>query len=268
MNVDAMNFTTITLERIEVGICLVRLNRPERLNAMNLAMLEDFGRLCALLARDELVRVLIITGNGKGFCSGADLVDAADEKNLSYFADPQTFLVSVQERYSALVTGLRGIPQPVIAAVNGAAAGGGFCMALASDIRIATPDACFIASFVNIGLSGGELGSSYLLPRLVGLAHAAEILYTGRKVDAHEAERIGLVNAVVPPEKLMEKALDYARMMLAKSPGGLRQTKRVLDRNIDAPCLASAMEVENRNQALLVFSPEFARMVRTFKVRP
>ena len=268
MTEDIARFTTITLERIETGICLVRLNRPERLNAMNLAMPEDFERLCAVLWRDDSVRVLIITGNGKGFCSGADLVDAADEKNLPYFADPQTFLASVQERYSALITGLRDIPQPVIAAVNGAAAGGGFCMALASDIRVATPEACFIASFVNIGLSGGELGSSYLLPRLVGLAHAAEILYTGRKVDAQEAERVGLVNAVVPKERLLEKALDYARTMLAKSPGGLRQTKRVLDRNIDAPCLETAMEVENRNQALLVFSGDFARMVKSFKDRP
>jgi enoyl-CoA hydratase len=210
------------------------------------------------------VRVVIITGSGKGFCSGADLMDAAEEKNAGYFADPHTYLARVQERYSALITRLREIPQPVIAAVNGAAAGGGFCMAMASDIRVATPEAYFVASFINLGLSGGELGSSYLLPRFVGLSRAAEILLTGRKVYADEAEKIGLINAVVPGEKLREAALGYARLMTAKSPGGLRQTKRVLDLNIDAPSLAAAMDRENRNQALLVFSGDFARLVKSF----
>lgn len=258
------DFSTITYAIVEPGIALVTLDRPARLNAINLAMLDDFARLYATLAADDAVRVVIITGNGKGFCSGADLVDGADLKNAGYFADPPTYLHAVQERYSALIMGLRAIPQPIIAAVNGAAAGGGFCLALASDIRLATPEAYFVASFANLGLSGGELGSSYLLPRLVGLSRAAEILYTGRKVMADEAERIGLVSAVAPHAQLMETALGYARTMAAKSVGGLRQTKRVLDQNIDTPSLTSAMEIENRNQTLLVFSGDFARLVKNF----
>ena len=258
------DFSTITYAVVEPGAALVTLDRTARLNAINLAMLDDFARLYAALAADDAVRVVIITGNGKGFCSGADLVDGADLKNAGYFADPHTYLHAVQERYSALIMGLRAIPQPIIAAVNGGAAGGGFCLALASDIRIATPEAYFVASFANIGLSGGELGSSYLLPRLVGLSQAAEILYTGRKVMADEAERIGLVSAVVPRPQLMETALGFARTMAAKSVGGLRQTKRVLDQNIDAPSLAAAVEIENRNQTLLVFSGDFARLVMGF----
>jgi enoyl-CoA hydratase len=125
-----------------------------------------------------------------------------------------------------------------------------------------------VASFVNIGLSGGELGTSYLLPRLVGLSHAAEILYTGRKVSAKEAEKMGLVSALVTAEKLMETALTYGRTMLSKSPGGLKLTKRVLDQNIDAPSLRAAIELENRNQTMLVFSGDFARLVQTFRAKP
>jgi enoyl-CoA hydratase/carnithine racemase len=257
-------FNTITFEEIEPGIAVVRLNRPERLNALNLAMLDDFSLLCTRLSTDKSVRVLILTGQGKGFCSGADLMDAATAMKSEHFPDPETFLNSVQERYGDLIRSLREIPQPVIAAVNGAAAGGGFCMALASDIRIATPNAYFVASFINIGLSGGELGSSYLLPRLIGLSHTADILYTGRKVYAEEAEKMGLVSAVVPFEELLETALKYARMMTAKSPGGLKLTKRALDRNIDAPSLGAAIDLENRNQTLLIFSGEFAKLVRSF----
>jgi enoyl-CoA hydratase len=267
MNKDGMALRTVTYEIIEPGIALVMLNRPERLNAMNLAMLDDFQKLFAILSEDESVRVVILTGQGKGFCSGADLVDAADKKNVHYFADPQTYLAFVQERYSSLIKGFRDIPQPIIAAVNGAAAGGGFCMALASDIRIASPEGYFVASFINISLSGGELGSSYLLPRLIGLSRAADILYSGRKVTSHEAETSGLVSAVVPRERLMETALGYARTMLTKSPGGLRLTKRVLDQNLETSSLNAAMELENRNQALLVFSGDFAKMVKSFNVK-
>lgn len=267
MSQDSMALPTMTYEIIEPGIALVMLNRPERLNAINLAMLDDFQKLFTMLSKDESVRVLILTGQGKGFCSGADLVEAADEKNAHHFADPYTYLAFIQERYSSLIKGLRDIPQPIIAAINGAAAGGGFCMALACDIRITSLEGYFVASFINISLSGGELGSSYLLPRLIGLSRAADILYSGRKVAAHEAETSGLVSAVVPQERLIETALGYARTMLAKSPGGLRLTKRVLDQNLEAPSLSAAMELENRNQALLVFSGDFAKMVKSFNVK-
>ncbi|HOG07700.1 MAG: enoyl-CoA hydratase-related protein [Syntrophales bacterium] len=257
-------FQTFTLEEIEPQIGLVTLNRPDQLNAINVAMLDDFNALFAKLAKDDAIRVLIITGAGRGFCAGADLNDAIVHKDTTAFADPENFLRLVQERYAALILGLRRIPQPVIAAVNGAAAGGGFSMALACDIRVAAPEASFVASFANIGLSGGELGTSYLLPRLIGVARSSEILYTGRKVKADEAERMGLVNQVVPRETLLEAALSYARPMIAKNVGALKLTKRVLDQNIDAPSLEAAVNLENRNQTLMVFSGEFFKLIQPF----
>ncbi|MBU1745774.1 MAG: enoyl-CoA hydratase/isomerase family protein [Proteobacteria bacterium] len=265
---DTKMFTTLTFSEAESGVGLVTMNRPERLNAINPAMVQDFETLFAALAQDETIRVLILTGAGRGFCSGADLSDATAVRETEVFADPESYLRLGQERYGRLVLGLRAIPQPVIAAVNGPAAGAGFCLALASDIRFASPGAYFIASFINIGLSAGELGSSYLLPRLVGLSHASEILYTGRKVPAEEAERIGLISRTVPTEALIETALACARQMIAKSPGGLRLTKRALDRNIDAQSLQEAVDFENRNQALMVFSGEFFKLIHAFTKQP
>jgi enoyl-CoA hydratase len=257
-------FKTLVFQEKEPGIGVATMNRPDRLNAMNLDMVEDFNGLFALLNEDEAVRVLILTGAGRGFSSGADLNDAVLHRDKDPFADPEKFMKLVQERYASLTLGLRKIPQPVISAVNGPAAGGGFCLTLASDIRVACPEAYFVASFINIGLSGGELGTSFLLPRLVGLSRAADILCTGRKVMADEAERIGLVSRVVPREELLETALVYARMMTAKSPGGLKLTKRVLDANLHAPSLDAAIGLENRNQSILVFSGEFFKLIQSF----
>ncbi len=257
-------FQTFTVEEIEPRVGLVTLNRPEQLNALNVAMLDDFRELFAVLSQDDALRVLIITGAGRGFCAGADLNDAVVHKDTTAFADPENFLRLVQERYAALILGLRRIPQPVIAAVNGVAAGGGFSMALACDIRVAAPEASFVASFANLGLSGGELGTSYLLPRLIGVARSSEILYTGRKVKADEAERMGLVNQVVPRDALLEAALSYARPMIAKNVGALKLTKRVLDQNIDAPSLEAAVNLENRNQTIMVFSGEFFKLIQPF----
>ncbi|MBW2600124.1 MAG: enoyl-CoA hydratase/isomerase family protein, partial [Deltaproteobacteria bacterium] len=235
------------------------------LNAQSVEMLAEFEELFRILSDYEnTLKVLIITGAGKAYCSGADLNDAMAHKDTEAFADPELFLKIAQERYSNLILGMRKIPQPIISAVNGPAAGGGFAMTLASDIRVASPEACFIASFINIGLSGGELGCSYYLPRLVGLARASEILLTGRKVWAEEAERIGLVSKVVPREQLLEEALSRARMMTEKSSGALKLTKRVLDQNIDAPSLEAAVNVENRNQAIMVFSGEFFKLIQSF----
>jgi enoyl-CoA hydratase len=266
--IDSKMFTTLTFSEVEPGVGMVTMNRPERLNAINPSMVQDFETLFAALARDETIRVLILTGAGRGFCSGADLSEVTDHRQTEAFADPESYLRIGQERYGRLVLGLRAIPQPVIAAVNGPAAGAGFCLALASDVRFASPGACFIASFINIGLSGSELGTTYLLPRLVGLARTAEILYTGRKVPAEEAERMGLVNRIVPAESLLETALACARQMIAKSPGGLRLTKRALDRNIDAQSLQEAVDFENRNQALMVFSGEFFKLIQAFAKQP
>jgi len=264
MQISDMQLTTLTFEEPEKGVGLVTMNRPDTLNSISIQMLEDFDTLCSVLTGNTGIRVLIITGRGRGFCSGADLSAALSHQGAEPFADPEHFIEMVQERYANLVIRLRRIPQPLIAAVNGVAAGGGFSMVLACDIRVACPEACFVASFANIGLFGGELVTSYLLPRLIGLSRAADVLLTGRKLDAEEAERMGLVNKIVMREKLIEVALEYARMMVSKSIGGLKLTKRVLDQNIDAPSLEAAINLENRNQTLLVFSGEFFRLIQGF----
>ncbi len=264
MTMPLPSYETLTFRELEPQIGLVTLNRPDRLNAINERMLDDFDELLRNLDRDDAVRVLLITGEGRGFCAGADLKEVAFRAQTEAFADPEAFLGLVQEKYSGLISKLRGLRQPIVAAVNGAAAGGGMALALAADIRVCTPDAYFVASFINIGLSGGEMGSSFLLPRMIGISRASDILLTGRKVSSDEAERIGLVSQVAPPEKLLETALSYARMMTAKTTGGLKFTKRALEQNLTSSSLEAAMNLENRNQAIMIFSGEFRKMIGAF----
>jgi len=263
-----MEFTTIQFDHSEPGIGILTLRRPERLNAINLAMVDDLRRLFHGLSGDESVRVLVLTGEGRAFCSGADLKDDEIHRQAGRaLTTASDFLVGVQKRYADMVLEMRRLPQPVIAAVNGPAAGGGFCLALASDVVYACPDAVFIPSFINIGLSGGELGTSYYLPRAVGKIRAAEILMTGREVRAAEAERIGLVCRLVEKPRLMDTALETARLMLGKSPMGLRLTKETLNQNLCAPSLEAAVELENRNQSICCCDAGFADAVRRFRDR-
>lgn len=264
MGKEIKSYQSLLLEEIEPEIGLVTLSRPERLNAINARMLEDLEDLLTYLSKDDTLRVIILTGEGRGFSSGADLTEAGQSQGREALSDPESFLRLVQERYSNLILGMRGIPQPIIAAVNGPAAGGGMALALGADIRLVSPEAYFVASFINIGLSGGEMGSSYLLPRLIGLSLASEILLTGRKVSAHEAERMGLASKVVDREKLIDEALTYARMMITKSVGGLKLTKRVLDQNLETASLAGALNLENRNQTIMLFSGPFKNLVESF----
>jgi len=260
-----MKFKTIKFEEPEPGIGLMTLNRPERLNALNMSMLKDLHSLFNALREQEDVRVLIITGEGRGFCSGADLKEARMRSDASTPApNAGTILMAVQKTYADRILEMRRLPQPIIAAVKGPAAGGGMCIAMASDVILASPNATFVPSFINIGLSGGELGASYFLPRLVGTARAAEILLAGRTVKAEEAERIGLISRMVDEEKLMAEAMDTARIMLSKSPLGLRLTKEALNQNLNAPSLEAAIELENRNQSICCCAPEFLKAVEEF----
>jgi enoyl-CoA hydratase len=261
-----MDYQTITFEEPEAGMGLLTLNRPDRLNAISMDMLDDLYHLFKELDRREEIRVLIITGAGRGFCSGADLKDKRllDAEGLKLFSSAALHLEKVQKRYAGVILKMHRLAQPTISAVNGPAAGGGMCIALASDIIIASPAAKFVASFINIGLSAGELGSSYFLPKIVGVVRASEILMTGRTVDADEAEKIGLVSYLVDEDRLMEKAKETARMMLGKSPFGLRMTREAIHRNLNAPCLEAAVEFENRNQSIGCCDPEFFNAVTAF----
>jgi enoyl-CoA hydratase len=262
---EKMEFKTITYENPMDGVGLITLNRPKRLNAINLDMLEELHGLFQRISTDEAVRVIIITGAGRGFCSGADLLDeriASEAATL--FSSAAAHLTKIQRVYSRLIIEMRRLPQPIIAAVNGPAAGGGMCIALAADVIVADARAAFTPSFINIGLSGGELGSSYFLPKLVGNARAADILLTGRTVDAAEADKIGLVSRLADEGKLMNVALEIAADMLDKTPLGLQLTKEALNQNQHAPSLESAVELENRNQSILCITPEFFKAVEKF----
>jgi enoyl-CoA hydratase len=263
-----MKFETLKFNTPEPGIGVITMNRPERLNALNLNMLEDFFALFDHLNQNDEIRVIIITGEGRGFCSGADLQDERfSRKNANPFSNAADHLMKIQKVYARLIIEMRRLSQPIIAAVNGHAAGGGMCIALASDVAIASPAAAFTPSFVNIGLTAGELGTSYFLHRLVGLARAADILFTGRTVAADEAEKIGIVSRLVEDDQLMTEALAIARAMLDKTSLGLRLTKETISQNLNAPSLEAAMELENRNQSILCLTPEFFEAVVKFGER-
>ncbi|MBU2645427.1 enoyl-CoA hydratase/isomerase family protein [bacterium] len=263
-----MKYKHLLFEELEPGIGLLRLNRPEKLNALNLEMVDELYDLFRVLKAGTTVRILIITGEGKGFCAGADL----DFKKPAGFGIPMKelltdttrYLESRQKRVSGLVVEMYRLPQPIIAAVNGAAAGGGLGLALAADIIYAGPQARFTASFVNLGLTGGEVGTSYFLPSRIGRPRTAEFLMTGRTIDAEEADKIGLVCRAVEEDQLMDVAMNTARQMIAKSETGLRLTKAVLNVNTHAASLEAAVDLEDRNQSLLVFGPDFKQKVEEF----
>ncbi len=239
-------YQTLLREEPAPGVAVVTLNRPDRYNAMTAQMFDELERMADELADSDELRVMILTGAGKGFCAGYDLADAAVLPNLGALA-----MLDLQERAARALLAVRQMRVPVIAAVNGPAAGGGLALALAADIRLAAPAATFNAAFVRIGLSAGDLGTSWLMTRLVGPAVTSEICFTGRPVGAAEALRIGLVNAVSEPGALIDDALRLAQAIAANSPGGVQLSKRALQANLEAASYAAAIELENRGQALL-----------------
>ena len=260
-----MEFQTLKFKEVETGIALIVLNRPDRLNALSLEMLEELHSLFDLLNHQPELRVVILTGEGRGFCSGFDLKDERIQKEgIQFISNPGLHLTGIQKKYGDLVIRMRKVFQPIIAAVNGPAAGGGMCLALASDVILGSPKATFTPSFINIGLSGGEMGTTFFLPRLVGSTRAAEILLTGRTVDALEAEKIGLICRVIAEDRLVPEALETARKMLTKTSLGLRFTKEALNLNAGAS-LEAAVELENRNQSICFCGPDFLKAVAAFQ---
>jgi enoyl-CoA hydratase len=252
-------YTTLDVERPVDGVAVATLNRPDKLNAITFRMFEEWRELCEEIAADDTVRALVVTGAGRAFCAGLDLADAATLREMTV---PE--MMRGQESWADATAGFHRLAKPVIAAVNGAAAGAGFSLALAADIRLAAPGARFNAAFVRIGLSGGDCGSSYFLPRVVGAGRAAEILLTGRFVAAQEAAEIGLVNRVVDADALVQQAVELAQQIAANTPFGVMLTKRVLQQNIDAPSLTAALEVENRNQVLTTRTEDMAEALDAF----
>lgn len=248
--------TTIERETSRPGTVVLRLNRPERLNAINEAMVHELKETCASIASDPEIRVIVLTGAGRGFCSGIDLRDFGP--SIREATATAMNRLRFQEMMGSLPVALRELPQPVIAAVNGPCVGGGFALCLASDIRLCSNSASFGNAAILIGLSGGEMGMSYHLPRIVGPSIAADWMLTGRTVSAEEAFRTGLVSELVDADSLLDRALEIAEQIAGHSPLAVQMTKRVLQVNTDAPDLAAALELENRNQVITSASDESA----------
>ncbi|GBD22649.1 putative enoyl-CoA hydratase echA12 [bacterium HR29] len=244
------------------------LARPERLNALNYQMVRELRRFFEARHRDFATRVIVITGEGRGFCAGLDLKAGAEQGPWIEGVGPVQTLFAFQEDIAELMVLMRRCPQPLIAAVNGPAAGGGLSLTLACDYRIATDTARFACSYVNLGLSGCDVGSSYFLPKLVGPAWAADMIYSGRLVDASEALRIGLVNELVPREELLARARAVAEEWIRRSsPLGLRLSKEVLNETVAGVPLETALKLENRNQVLAAQTADAAEARAAFLER-
>jgi enoyl-CoA hydratase len=242
---------TIVFER-QGPIGILTLNRPERLNAIDHEMLRELRAFFDERHRDYATRMIIVTGAGRGFCAGLDLKARADQGEWQPGTGPVQNSYTFQEDIADLVVKMRRCPQPLIAAVNGPATGGGLSIAIACDMRIGTEMARFACSFLNLGLGGADVGSSYHLPKIVGAAHAADLLYSGRIVDAAEAKEMGLITKILAADELIPTAIATANGILAKaSPMGLRLTKEVLNETVTGISLENALKLENRNQILM-----------------
>jgi enoyl-CoA hydratase len=237
---------TLSLETSGAGVTVLRLNRPRQLNAINQVMRDELVATLAALATDQAVHAVVLTGAGRGFCSGLDTRNFGE---IPAATDPALDRLDFQESMAALPQAIRALPQPVIAAVNGPCVGAGFALCLASDIRICSTAASFGNGAILLGLSGGEMGMSYHLPRIVGTSVAADWMLTGRTVSATEADRRGLVSELVEPDHLDDRAGELATAVAELSPFGVQLTKRALQANTDAS-LDAALELENRNQVL------------------
>lgn len=248
--------STLELDRPRDGVVVVRLNRPRCLNAVNEEMQSELRRTLADLAGDGSVRAVVLTGAGRGFCAGIDMRDFGPA-TLEASA-PALDRLRFQERMAALAEAVRGLPQPVVAAVNGPCVGAGLALCLAADIRICSAAASFGNAAILLGLSGAEVGMSYHLPRIVGTGVAADWMLTGRTVPAEEADRRGLVSEVVEPGRLPERAMELATLIAGLAPLGVQLTKRALQVNTDAASLSAALELENRNQVLAHATDEAA----------
>jgi 2-(1,2-epoxy-1,2-dihydrophenyl)acetyl-CoA isomerase len=247
-------FGTLLLER-DGGVQTVTLNRPDALNSFNAAMKRELLEVLKGAARDPALRCLILTGAGRAFSAGQDL----KERQAPGAAD---LAEELREHYNPIVRGLRRLEKPVIAAVNGVAAGAGCSLAIACDILIASDKASFIEVFTKVGLVP-DTGSTWFLPRLVGYARAAEMVFTADPVDAATAERIGLVNRVVPAERLMPEARALGERLAAAPPLALALAKRALNRALESD-LDSALDHEAQLQGIAGRSRDHAEGVAAF----
>ncbi len=249
------------------GVALVTLNRPARLNALTSEMLAEIYETLERLGRDATCRVIIVTGAGRGFCAGDDLRDYHPPSWVPSDVGPTHSNMYQQKYVAELVPRLRALPQPVIAAVNGPAAGAGYALALGADLRVAAESAVFVDAFVKIGASGAEMGLSWLLQRIVGATRAAELVLTGRRVDGDEAARIGLVLQTVPDGEVVDVALTLAEQIIVNTPLGTWMGKATLWSNLEIPSLEAAIDLEARTQILTLGTDDAREQLAAFRER-
>jgi enoyl-CoA hydratase len=255
-------YQTLLVSREAGGLVLCTLNRPEVLNAMSPQLVEELHLFLDRLHDDTEARVVLLRGAGRGFCAGLDL--KAQSGSGATLRPSVSASLRGQHRIAELVIKMRRVAQPFIALVHGAASGGGFALALASDIRIAGESARMNAAFIRIGLGACDIGASYFLPRIVGSSVAAELLLTGGFIEAPRALATGLVSRVVPDAELEKAGRAMAADILRNSPVGVRLTKDCLNWSIDAPTLEAAIAMEDRNQILASQSGDFREGVKAF----
>jgi enoyl-CoA hydratase len=253
----------VQVETVDDHVRIVRLRRPERLNALSIDLAVELDERLAEVGRDNAARVVVLTGEGRAFCSGLDLKDYGVIPNIDGLSVHRIASRSMRT-YSQLTRRLRSIPQPVIAAVNGPAYGGGMCLALGADLRIADETATFNATGIVNGLTSAEMGAGWLLPRLIGAANANDIMLTGRRIDAAEALRMGLVSRVVPEGDLLDEALSMAASMVRYSHHGLEATKQSMWVELEIGSLDAAIEFEDRNQLMAGFTDNLPTAIRAF----
>ncbi|MCV7435318.1 enoyl-CoA hydratase/isomerase family protein [Mycolicibacterium bacteremicum] len=255
---------TLELTRPRPEIAVITLNRPEKLNALSPELVEELHRTLDAIAEDVDCRVVVLTGAGRGFCAGLDLTDTSVPPVSQGLENPRAGM-RWQERIAGLTVKVHRLRQPVIAAVNGAAYGGGFALAMAVDIRVAAETAQFCTQFIKLGIGGCDIGVSYTLPRIIGAGPAFDLILTARTVDAPEALRLGMVSRI--SRDPLADALQIAETLCGYGKFGLESTKQVLWANLDAGCLETALQVENRSQILAGTSGEMRAFAAAFASR-
>lgn len=248
------------LYRVDEGVATLTFNRPHVLNALTFEIYAQLRDLFETLRHEEAVKVLVLTGEGKGFCSGGDVHEIIGE----LFKRDVKGHLEFTRMTGEVVRNMRLLEKPIIAAVNGMAAGAGAVLALASDLRIASDQARFAFLFTRVGLTGADMGAAYLLPRVVGLGRATEVLLFGDTLDAVTAERYGLVNRVVPHDQLMPAAMNWARRLASGPTQAIGMTKRMLNNELHLD-LTSALEAEAQAQALMLMAEDHRIFYQAFK---
>lgn len=255
---------TVISEVVDQRVRVIRLNRPEHLNALDFTMVAELHDALDAISADEACKVVLLTGEGRGFCAGLDLKDwgappaPGDHRHFPAGHTGQAFVADLTQH-------IRATPQVVIAAVNGPAFGGGLSLALASDLRVAARSARLCSAFIKTGLTGTDIGVTYLLPRLIGASRAFDMILTGRTVEADEAERMGLVSRLWPDERFWDETLGLAATIAGYTAHGLRNTKEVMWHNLDTNSMAAAIALENRNQDLASRSDEVRAFMESYR---